>query len=161
MTSATSLVLVRVALEDAPQAKAPTPPSPPTPPDQPGPPGPPSLPDIHPSPDVFIGVPGGIPFDPNVIAGRVESIAIAFFFSMAFIIVGLPLVRAWARRMDRRGTTSNPALPADLGDRLVRIEQAVESIAIEVERVAEGQRFTTKLLSEQRAPVALPLKDRS
>lgn len=36
--------------------------------------------------------------------------------------------------------------------RLERIEQAVDAIAIEVERIAEGQRFTTKLLSE-RTPI--------
>ena len=34
-------------------------------------------------------------------------------------------------------------------ERLARIEQAVESIAIEVERISEGQRFTTKLLAER------------
>ncbi|HEU4995330.1 MAG TPA: hypothetical protein VFT29_10950 [Gemmatimonadaceae bacterium] len=33
--------------------------------------------------------------------------------------------------------------------RLERIEQAVDSIAIEIERISEGQRFTTKLLSER------------
>ena len=37
--------------------------------------------------------------------------------------------------------------------RLQRIEQAVESIALEVERIGEAQRFTTKLLAE-REPVA-------
>jgi hypothetical protein len=29
------------------------------------------------------------------------------------------------------------------------LEQAVDAIAVEVERISEGQRFTTKLLSEQ------------
>jgi hypothetical protein len=33
--------------------------------------------------------------------------------------------------------------------RLERIEQAVDSIAIEIERISEGQRFTTRLLSER------------
>ena len=33
-------------------------------------------------------------------------------------------------------------------DRMQRLETAVEAIAIEVERISEGQRFTTKLLSE-------------
>ena len=42
-----------------------------------------------------------------------------------------------------------------MSDRIQRIEQAVEAIAIEVERVSEGQRFTTKLLSELRTPAAL------
>jgi hypothetical protein len=32
--------------------------------------------------------------------------------------------------------------------RLERLEQGMEAIAIEIERVSEGQRFVTKLLSE-------------
>jgi len=41
--------------------------------------------------------------------------------------------------------------PADsLADaRLARLEHAVDAIALEIERISEGQRFTTKLLSEQ------------
>lgn len=37
-------------------------------------------------------------------------------------------------------------------DRLKRIEQALDAIAVEVERISEGQRFTTKLLSERSGP---------
>lgn len=33
--------------------------------------------------------------------------------------------------------------------RLERMEQAVDAIAIEIERISEGQRFTTRLLSER------------
>ncbi len=40
---------------------------------------------------------------------------------------------------------------AAIEERLARIEQAVDAIAVEAERISEGQRFTTKLLSE-RAP---------
>lgn len=44
--------------------------------------------------------------------------------------------------------------PTSVSDeRLARIEAAVEAIAIEVERISEGQRFTTKLLSEHNMPV--------
>ena len=75
------------------------------------------------------------------------EISIAFFVSMAFIIVGLPIARAWARRMDRRG---EPASASQIAPRLDRIEQAVEAIAIEVERVSEGQRYTTKAIAELR-----------
>jgi hypothetical protein len=39
-----------------------------------------------------------------------------------------------------------------IGQRLERIEQAVEAIAIEMERVSEGQRFTTKLLADRASP---------
>ncbi|NUQ11680.1 MAG: hypothetical protein HUU26_05020 [Gemmatimonadaceae bacterium] len=36
-------------------------------------------------------------------------------------------------------------------ERLIRMEQAIDAIATEVERVAEGQRFTTRLLAERQA----------
>jgi hypothetical protein len=35
--------------------------------------------------------------------------------------------------------------------RLARVEQIVESTAIEIERISEGQRFTTRLLSEKKS----------
>ena len=37
----------------------------------------------------------------------------------------------------------------DVALRLERIEQAIDAIAVEVERISEGQRFTTKLLAER------------
>jgi hypothetical protein len=86
------------------------------------------------------------PFE-NVIPREAVDISIAFFVSMAFIIVGLPIARAFARRMDRRGETASAS---EIAPRLDRIEQAVEAIAIEVERVSEGQRYTTKSIAELR-----------
>lgn len=38
----------------------------------------------------------------------------------------------------------------ELMARLSRVEQIVESTAIEIERISEGQRFTTRLLSERK-----------
>ena len=43
-------------------------------------------------------------------------------------------------------TTRDPELSA----RINRVEQIVEATAIEIERISEGQRFTTKLLSEKK-----------
>ena len=70
---------------------------------------------------------------------------------MAMIVtlaLGIPLVRAYVRRLESRGVTQ-ASLPGDVAARLERIEHAVDSVALEVERIAEGQRFTTKLLSER------------
>ncbi|MDQ6718546.1 MAG: hypothetical protein M3Z17_09415 [Gemmatimonadota bacterium] len=65
----------------------------------------------------------------------------------AIIMAGLfPLLRAWAKKIERASQTT--MIPAEVTSRLERIEQAVEAVAIEVERISEGQRFTTKLLSE-------------
>ena len=41
-----------------------------------------------------------------------------------------------------------------LTDRLARLEQAVDSVAVEVERIGEGQRFVTRLFAERGAPRA-------
>ena len=55
-----------------------------------------------------------------------------------------PVFTAWARRL------SAPPPAAALPDpRLERMEQAIEAIAVEIERISEAQRFTTKLLSER------------
>jgi hypothetical protein len=52
-----------------------------------------------------------------------------------------------------------PAVAQTILARLDRLEQAVDSIAVEVERVGEGQRFATKLLSERSAlPSPDPLR---
>ena len=42
-----------------------------------------------------------------------------------------------------------PAVPPELAARLAHMEQAIDAIAVEVERISEGQRFTTKLLAER------------
>ena len=71
------------------------------------------------------------------------------FVTLAVIAIGVPLARAFGRWLDRRG--SRPAaLPADVTTRLQRIEEAVETVALEVERISEGQRFTSRLMAEMR-----------
>ena len=47
-----------------------------------------------------------------------------------------------------------PALD-EIGHRLARMEQAIDATAVEVERISEAQRFTTKLLVERghQAPI--------
>ena len=65
------------------------------------------------------------------------------------VVVMLPISLAFARRIWRRGTAAVAAIPAELMERMSRVDQAVESIAIEVERIGEGQRFMTRLFTEQ------------
>jgi hypothetical protein len=57
------------------------------------------------------------------------------------------IASAVLRLQERRIAATSPGSVSD--DRMARLEMAVESIAIEVERISEGQRFTTRLLSEQ------------
>ena len=74
----------------------------------------------------------------------------------------LPLIIAFSRRIWKRGgsPTFGTQIPADLSDRLTRLEALGETTALEVERIGEGQRFVTRLLTE-RAPDAISAGDRS
>ena len=79
----------------------------------------------------------------NMIPPQAVDISIAFFITCAVIVVGWPISRALGRRYEKRG--SAPLLDASVADQLQRIEQAVEAVAIEVERISEGQRFLTRI----------------
>jgi len=74
-------------------------------------------------------------------------VPVAFFVMCAVIAVGYPLARAYAKRVER--DSALPRIPTEVAERLERMEHAIDSIAVEVERISEGQRFTTKLLSER------------
>ena len=75
-------------------------------------------------------------------------IPLGAFATVMICAIGIPLARAFARRMDAEAR--NPRLPLEITNRLEKMDQALEAIAIEVERISEGQRFTTRLLSEGR-----------
>ena len=77
-----------------------------------------------------------------------ELVPIVMFLKVGATIVGLPIARAFARRIDRQSSRT-PSLPPETAARLERMEQAIDAIAVEVERISEGQRFTTKLLSDR------------
>lgn len=65
------------------------------------------------------------------------------------IFVLCPLVITWAIRMLRKGQPQRAVDSSpQVQDRLSRIEHAVDAIALEVERVSEGQRFLTKVFAD-------------
>lgn len=62
----------------------------------------------------------------------------------------LPLCIYYMRRTERmKAQSSQPSLPVpEIIARLERMEVGMESMSAEIERIGEGQRFTTRLLSE-------------
>lgn len=72
-----------------------------------------------------------------------------FFVPLLLAAVFLPMSIAMARRIWRRGTTKVAEFPREVMDRLSRLEQLGEATSIEIERIGEGQRFVTKLLTER------------
>jgi hypothetical protein len=84
----------------------------------------------------------------NVIPPQAVDMTIAFFVTVAICVVGLPLARAFGRRIDRK--TEFKSVPgADLTPHIRQLQDSVDAMAIELERISEGQRFTAKLLAER------------
>ena len=71
-----------------------------------------------------------------------DEVMVGFLFS-----VTMPLLLVAVRIMWMR--SSRPARQLEESDRFARLEQAVEAVAIEVERIGESQRFQTKLMTER------------
>lgn len=110
-----------------------------------------------PAPPSFPGAYGGDPFNKgDVIPQQVVDISLAFFFMCAVMVIGWPLARAFGKRIERRGEVA--AINPGVAEQLQRIEQAVEAVSIEVERISESQRFMARLQNSER--VGLP-SDRS
>ncbi|MEP6692106.1 MAG: hypothetical protein ABJD07_13180 [Gemmatimonadaceae bacterium] len=79
---------------------------------------------------------------------EVIVVPVVFLIPSAVIVL-----RMYFKHTEKMASLTARAGPSpELDDRMARMEQAVESIAIEMERVGEGQRFLTKLLSERMPP---------
>ena len=115
-----------------------------------------SQPVLAPSPPVPPGgaftIQNGGGFGADSIPPQVVDISLAFFATCAFIVVGWPIARALGRRLERRADA--PVVTAVASEQLHRIEQAVEAMAIEIERISESQRFVAKLQSGQAPDLA-------
>ena len=81
-----------------------------------------------------------------------EVYALSGLFMM---IVFLPLSVAFARRIWRRSAKATVTLPPEMTQRMESLELGVEAIALEVERIGEGQRFMTQILAERGESLAL------
>ena len=80
--------------------------------------------------------------DDDMLGAGFGGAAIMFALFLPFVIRNF-----FRRRRDARSRTTaqNPAIAAE---RVDRMEQAIDSIAVEIERVSENQRFMTRLLTE-------------
>lgn len=89
----------------------------------------------------------------NEVPDGAVVISVVFFVMVAAVFILGPVARAFARRMDRKGDLMQ-AGGAELAPKLQQLQDSVDAMAIELERISEGQRFTTRLMSERAAPAA-------
>jgi hypothetical protein len=83
----------------------------------------------------------------EAIPDEVVDIVGMLTFGTAAVLILRPLMRAFANRFERRGAP--PVLSPEVTAQMTRLEQAIDAVAIEVERISEGQRYTTKLLADR------------
>lgn len=84
--------------------------------------------------------------DPDMLAG--------LSFTLLFVIA-IPLSIAYARRIWRRSARTEAVLPPEMAERMAGLERGVEAIALEVERIGEGQRFLTQAMVDRGAVPAV------
>lgn len=70
-----------------------------------------------------------------------------------FLASGILLFRRWRRKPQSRAPRVESGESAE---RLERLEHGMDAIAVEIERISEGQRFVTRLLSEAQTPFGQP-----
>jgi hypothetical protein len=89
----------------------------------------------------------GFTWGPNSDNRLVDNAAPLIGLFILFVL--FPITASISRALWKRSSAPRAAaaLP-DTTERLDRIEQAIEAVAIEVERISEGQRFVTRLLAE-------------
>ena len=85
-----------------------------------------------------------------------DGVAIGVFSTLGGVAVLLLLARWIWKRFIRDDVPAQRRLPADDSERLKRLENGIEAMAIEIERISEGQRFVTRLMSESRGTESAP-----
>ena len=82
------------------------------------------------------------------------SIISTISLSAAFLYGSFRFINAWSFRQ-RAQAQQQSQVPRYDADGIARLQASVDAISIEVERISEGQRFTTKLMSERMPEAAL------
>jgi hypothetical protein len=73
----------------------------------------------------------------------------AVMSTIAIVCVGFYASIKATNKIWGKDKAPSPRELDEMRQRLEQLQQSVDSVAIEVERISEGQRFTTRLLSER------------
>jgi len=96
----------------------------------------------------------------DLVPRQAAQIAWAVPATLSILLIWWPLSRAVIRWINRKNVSNGEAaaLEARLRERFETLERIVDTVAVEMERLAEGQRFTNRLISERpvQVPVDLP-----
>ena len=91
-----------------------------------------------------------------------QILELIFQFAGLIVVVGCGtgIIITYLKRRSKQPlpTTEITARLDEIADRLARLENAIDSTAVEVERISEAQRFTARVLAERSATPGLSEK---
>jgi len=95
----------------------------------------------------------------EAIPQEAAQIAWAVPATLSILVIWWPLSRAVIRWINRKhvSNTEAAALEARMRDRFETLERNLDTVAVEMERLSEGQRFTNKLLAERAEKERVPI----
>jgi len=85
------------------------------------------------------------------IVGMAQETALGLMGLLAAMVILGPFARVIAKRMSHKADLAPAAAQNQLlNQQIAQLQQAVDTMSVEIERISESQRFQTKLLSEGR-----------
>jgi hypothetical protein len=85
------------------------------------------------------------------LAKMAQDSALGFMVILAAIFILGPFARVFARRVDRRTEIKVAGANSQVQQQqLLQLQQSVDAMSLEIERISESQRFQSKLLNESR-----------
>jgi hypothetical protein len=94
----------------------------------------------------------GLPPDVMLLTQRAQETAFGIMGLLAVIVIVGPFARMWARRIEKRAELERVDHNAQLlQQQLVQLQQSMDAMSVEVERISESQRFQSRLLGEKRS----------
>ena len=92
-----------------------------------------------------------VPPQMMLMARRAQETAFGLMGMLMIIVILGPFARMWARRIEKKSEMNAFGNNASLlQQQLVQLQQSVDAMSVEVERIGESQRFQSKLLYEKR-----------
>jgi len=87
-----------------------------------------------------------------------EVLTVIFIFVGTIVSIGCftGIITTWIKYRAKRVVSADlTARLGEISDRMAKLDNAVDAMAVEVERISEGQRFVTKVLAERGTAPAL------
>ena len=93
-----------------------------------------------------------LPPDVMLLTERAQETAFGLMSLLAAIVILGPFARMWARRIEKRAEFARVDSNAQLlQQQLLQLQQSMDAVSVEVERISESQRFQSRLLGERKS----------